>query len=315
MYSNGDSNSNCISEEEMMKAEQLKRRGNELFQMKKYAAAIDSYTEAITESRSAWPVPILNRAIAKTKLFKWREAKDDLERVLTIDRDNVKATYHLGVCVCVGELEYHRASEILEKALFLARAFDETQLDLIWRSLAKAKYLAHLEGAKVRENVFNAIKEKIKPGFVAMTECDTKVLIDTIELAKEKDKRKSAPDALCCSLSLEMFREPVVGPSGNSYEKSAIEQYIKTQKEKFPERKDNIPDPLAPEFSVSLQTLHPNIALRKIVREWLQEQPSYWGEVLSEQEAKDTESEYVAKKMKTSNSSGDADGDDDDDMM
>ena len=239
--------------------------------------------------------------MANEKRLRWKEAKEDLEKCLKLDHDNVKATYHLGVCVCMlpEEIEdnYKKGAEILEKSLFLAREYDESQVDLIWRSLAKSKYMEHCEKAKERRKVYESLEAKLShPGFVPLTEDDARVLRERVNEAKEKDERKQAPDAFCCPLSLEMYREPVVSPSGNSYERSAIEQYIKQQHEKYG-REKKVADPLQPDCSITLDSLHPNIALRNIVREYLREHPSSWGEILSESEAEELERE--AKRMKT----------------
>ena len=282
-------------------AEHSKHQGNLLFQKQKYAAACELYTEAILQSEQKWHVPYLNRAMANEKRLRWKEAKEDLEKCLKLDHDNVKATYHLGVCVCMlpEEIEdnYKKGAEILEKSLFLAREYDESQVDLIWRSLAKSKYMEHCEKAKERRKVYESLEAKLShPGFVPLTEDDARVLRERVNEAKEKDERKQAPDAFCCPLSLEMYREPVVSPSGNSYERSAIEQYIKQQHEKYG-REKKVADPLQPDCSITLDSLHPNIALRNIVREYLREHPSSWGEILSESEAEELERE--AKRMKT----------------
>ena len=282
-------------------AENSKHQGNLLFQKQKYAAACELYTEAILQSEQKWHVPYLNRAMANEKRLRWKEAKEDLEKCLKLDHDNVKATYHLGVCVCMlpEEIEdnYKKGAEILEKSLFLAREYDESQVDLIWRSLAKSKYMEHCEKAKERRKVYESLEAKLShPGFVPLTEDDARVLRERVNEAKEKDERKQAPDAFCCPLSLEMYREPVVSPSGNSYERSAIEQYIKQQHEKYG-REKKVADPLQPDCSITLESLHPNIALRNIVREYLREHPSSWGEILSESEAEELERE--AKRMKT----------------
>ena len=282
-------------------AENSKHQGNLLFQKQKYAAACELYTEAILQSEQKWHVPYLNRAMANEKRLRWKEAKEDLEKCLKLDHDNVKATYHLGVCVCMlpEEIEdnYKKGAEILEMSLFLAREYDESQVDLIWRSLAKSKYMEHCEKAKERRKVYESLEAKLShPGFVPLTEDDARVLRERVNEAKEKDERKQAPDAFCCPLSLEMYREPVVSPSGNSYERSAIEQYIKQQHEKYG-REKKVADPLQPDCSITLESLHPNIALRNIVREYLREHPSSWGEILSESEAEELERE--AKRMKT----------------
>ena len=288
-------------------AEHSKHQGNLLFQKQKYAAACELYTEAILQSEQKWHVPYLNRAMANEKRLRWKEAKEDLEKCLKLDHDNVKATYHLGVCVCMlpEEIEdnYKKGAEILEKSLFLAREYDESQVDLIWRSLAKSQYMEHCEKAKERRKMYESLEAKLShPGFVPLTEDDARVLRERVNEAKEKDERKQAPDAFCCPLSLEMYREPVVSPSGNSYERSAIEQYIKQQHEKYG-REKKVADPLQPDCSITLDSLHPNIALRNIVREYLREHPSSWGEILSESEAEELERE--AKRMKTETTEAD----------
>ena len=286
-------------------AERSKRLGNELFQKQKFSAACEHYTDAIVQSNQRWHVPYLNRAMANEKRHRWKEAKEDLEKCLRLDEDNVKATYHLGVCMCMlpedVEDNYIKGGDMLEKALFLAREFDESQVDLVWRSLAKSKYMEHCEKAKERKITYERLEETLKnPGFVPLNEEDARVLRERISDAKEKDERKQAPDAFCCPLSLEIYREPVVSPSGNSYERSAIEQYIKQQYEKYG-REKKVADPLQPGCSISLESLHPNIALRNAVREYLKEHPSSWGEILSENEAQELERE--AKRMKTKNAS------------
>ena len=223
-------------------AERSKRLGNELFQKQKFSAACEHYTDAIVQSNQRWHVPYLNRAMANEKRHRWKEAKEDLEKCLRLDEDNVKATYHLGVCMCMlpedVEDNYIKGGDMLEKLCFLAREFDESQVDLVWRSLAKSKYMEHCEKAKERKITYERLEETLKnPGFVPLNEEDARVLRESNQRSRKKDERKQAPDAFCCPLSLEIYREPVVSPSGNSYERSAIEQYIKQQYEKYGERK------------------------------------------------------------------------------
>ena len=73
----------------------------------------------ILQSERGRDVPYLNRAMANEKRLRWKEAKEDLEKCLKLDHDNVKATYHLGVCVCMlpEEIEdnYKRSRDIGEE--------------------------------------------------------------------------------------------------------------------------------------------------------------------------------------------------------
>ena len=116
-------------------------------------------------------------------------------------------------------------------------------MDLIWRSLAKSKYMEHCEKAKERRKVYESLEAKLShPGFVPLTEDDARVLRERVN---ERRKKTAEASAGCVLLSppLEMYREPVVSPSGNSYERSAIEQYIKQQHEKYG-REKKVADPL-----------------------------------------------------------------------
>ena len=36
------------------------------------------------------------------------------------------------------------------------------------------------------------------------------------------------PDALCCPISMEIMRDPVIAADGHTYERSAIEQWLET---------------------------------------------------------------------------------------
>jgi STIP1 family protein 1 len=61
-------------------------------------------------------------------------------------------------------------------------------------------------------------------------------------------------------LTFEVFRDPVVAPSGNSYERSAITEHLK---------KVGGFDPVTRE-RMSLDDLRPNLALRNAAHAWLE---------------------------------------------
>ena len=76
---------------------------------------------------------------------------------------------------------------MLEKALFLAREFDESQVDLVWRSLAKSKYMEHCEKAKERKITYDRLEETLKnPGFVPLNEEDARVLREKESAMRKK---------------------------------------------------------------------------------------------------------------------------------
>jgi hypothetical protein len=72
----------------------------------------------------------------------------------------------------------------------------------------------------------------------------------------------TAPDAFTCAITREVMEEPVVAADGHSYERSAIEQWLR--------RSARSPMTNAPLGSAGLI---PNIALRKAIAEWRAHRP------------------------------------------
>ena len=79
-------------------AESLKDRGNELFARGKYGAAIDAYTNAL-DLCPRWITPMKNRALCYRQRRDWANVRADCERALSIDRDDMKANYYLGLAM------------------------------------------------------------------------------------------------------------------------------------------------------------------------------------------------------------------------
>ena len=100
-------------------AESLKDRGNELFARGKYGAAIDAYTNAL-DLCPRWITPMKNRALCYRQRRDWANVRADCERALSIDRDDMKANYYLGLAM-IGEGNHTEAARQLKKALESAR--------------------------------------------------------------------------------------------------------------------------------------------------------------------------------------------------
>ena len=87
----------------VQEAENSKHQGNLLFQKQNTPPRANVYRG--DSSIGANKHVVSQRAMANEKRLRWKEAKEDLEKCLKLDHDNVKATYHLGVCVCMqGEI-------------------------------------------------------------------------------------------------------------------------------------------------------------------------------------------------------------------
>ncbi len=55
---------------------------------------------------------------------------------------------------------------------------------------------------------------------------DQAALRDLISQAAERDRARESSSAFTCGITMEPFREPVITPSGHSYEKSALEEHL-----------------------------------------------------------------------------------------
>ena len=88
---------------------------------------------------------------------------------------------------------------------------------------------------------------------------------------RERDTTtRDPPDCFCCVLTFEVFRDPVVAPSGNSYERSALEEHLK---------KVGRFDPVTRE-PTTLDDLRPNVALRNAAHAWLNEHAWAYADII-----------------------------------
>jgi len=300
--------------------EELKARGNALYQRGKYGAAIETYTEAITLC-PRWLPLILNRALCHRKKKLWAAVKADCLTALDIDRDSIKANYMLGLSL-IAERRYAPAIQRLTKALECAREKDATMQDEIWRELARAKYLEWELLAAERARRWDALEAKLGPAMaeggggvegegggadegaerieddrmdvdddekavvdltraddddedesrrpgglaggcrapVSLSAEERETLRELFRIARRRDDRaEDPPDCFCCKLTLEVFRDPVVCPSGHSYERSAVTTHLRVVG-RF--------DPVTRE-PMTEKDLRPNIWLRNAAHEWL----------------------------------------------
>jgi|TARA_B100001142_G_C13922127_1_gene495828 STIP1 family protein 1 len=93
-----------------------------------------------------------------------------------------------------------------------------------------------------------------------LTRDDWPVVEELLAAARGRDdRREDPPDCFCCKLTFEVFRDPVVAPSGHSYERIAITTHLE---------KVGAFDPITRE-PLYANDLRPNISLRNAAHEWL----------------------------------------------
>ncbi|GLC75485.1 hypothetical protein PLESTF_001642900 [Pleodorina starrii] len=264
-------------------AEDLKTEGNALFAKGKYVAAIEKYTEAITLCPE-WAVLYVNRGMAARKRGDWARVEADAGAALSLgpgEREAMKGHYLLGLAM--GAREQHEKSTFhLRKALDAAREANDSIKDEIWRELATANYQQWETQSAARRAQSKALRGQLaamlgsspaSPGPGAGAGCEEPHLpADWAALFKAaawQDTAVEAPSQFTCPLTMEIFRDPVVVPSGRSYERSALLEHLK---------KVGRFDPITRQ-ALSEEQLIPNVSLRAAIELYLQEHPWGWGEV------------------------------------
>ncbi|KAM3373841.1 E3 ubiquitin-protein ligase CHIP isoform X1 [Capsicum galapagoense] len=258
-------------------AEQLKQDGNNYFQKNRFGAAIDAYTEAITLSPNV-PIYWTNRALCHRRRNDWRRVEEDCRKAIQLDHNSVKGHYYLGLAL-LQKQQYAEGVRELEKALDLGRGANPGRyiVEEIWEELAKAKYkewehestsrsweLQNLkescELALKRKHVLDSsqiegLKDENSTFLAKQLEGVGKVFMK----AAEDDTPTEVPDYLCCKITLDIFRDPVITPSGFTYERAVILDHL---------QKVGQFDPItrAPLFPLQLV---PNLAIKEAVRAFL----------------------------------------------
>ncbi|KAK2352781.1 protein phosphatase 5.2 [Trifolium repens] len=259
-------------------AELLRNDGNHYFKKARFGAAIDAYTEAITLCPNV-PVYFTNRALCHLKRNDWERVEEDCRRAIQLDSNSVKAHYMLGLAL-LEKKELTKGIKELERALNLGRGANPKgyMVEEIWKVLAKAKYnewersssQRSWELQSLKEACESALKEKHflevseMEGFVDDATTSHLKQLEALETvfkkAAEDDTPSEVPDYLCCRITLDIFHDPVITPSGLTYERAVILEHL---------QKVGGFDPITRE-SLDSSQLVPNLAIKEAVQEYLE---------------------------------------------
>eukprot|EP00898_Chlorokybus_atmophyticus_P004423 jgi/Chlat1/4982/Chrsp32S04966 len=283
------------------RAEQLKAQGNQCFQKGKFAAAIEAYTEAITLCPNV-PTYLTNRAICHRRRNEWDRVQADTERVLQLDPSSVKGHYMLGLALSHlndfiraaydlarapnstaapntleeiwEELSRVKHTQWQEAADMRTHKRQELR-ELLERLLVKEREeklraieLAHvvaLDGADSRsaEEMDAEYRAKLRRQVDDAYRERQAQLQEMLKDATANDTPGQVPDYLCCKLTMDIYREPVITPSGITYEKAVLLEHL---------RKVGHFDPVS-RAPLSAEQLVPNLGIRDAVQGYLEEHP------------------------------------------
>ncbi|KAL9397773.1 hypothetical protein Peur_012026 [Populus x canadensis] len=260
----------ALSDEEK-RAEKLRQEGNICFSKDRFQAAIDAYTAAITLCPKV-PVYWTNRALCHRKRNDWTRVEEDSRKAIQLDHYSVKAHYMLGLAL-LQKQEYSEGVKELEKALDLGRGANPNgyMVEEIWEELAKAKYLEWEEESTQRSWELQSLKEACEVALKEKGFLDDPIVsivsrLQHLELlgqvfqkAAEDDTPSEVPDYLCCKITLDILRDPVITPSGVSYERAVLLDHL--------EKVGNF-DPITRE-PLEPSQLVPNLAIREAVHAYL----------------------------------------------
>ncbi|KAG0437104.1 hypothetical protein HPB47_017603 [Ixodes persulcatus] len=246
-----------------MSATELKDLGNKFFSARKYEDAISCYSKAIIKSPST-STYFTNRALCYLKLHQWELACQDCRRSLDLDASSVKAHFFLGQAL----LELDSCDEAVK---YLQRAVPGT-LALTRNSFAddgkvqemKMKGARQMDVDKV-ENTHEKYMSELNNIF-AKNDDKRRGFPDHVALAKRivstsHTRNVTSPTTLCGKISFEIMREPVITPSGITYDRRDIEEHL--------QRVGHF-DPVT-RTPLTQDQLVPNLAMKEVVDAFLVE--------------------------------------------
>jgi len=264
----------------------FKDQGNKLFLARRYEDAITCYTKAILKNGTV-PQYFTNRALCYLKLGRWNLVIQDCRTALELDGSWVKGHFFLGQALmetdCFDEAIKHlqRAHDLaLEQRMNFG---DDISSQL---RLAKKRYFTQQEEKRISQEIElqmylnRLIREDRDRQIFAVSEgkeysqvedqiSDIEVkadrylaeLSDLFAQVDERRMKRDVPDYLCGKISFEIMKDPVITPSGITYDRKDIEEHL--------QRVGHF-DPVT-RVKLNKDQLIPNFAMKEVVDAFLSE--------------------------------------------
>jgi len=269
-----------------MSAHELKDQGNRLFTARKFEEAVACYSKAIIKNPTI-PTFFTNRALCYLKLKQWELSCQDCRRALDMEPSLVKGHFFLGQALLELNM-YDDAIKHLQRANDLAKEQKLNFGDDVASQLriAKKKRWNVLEEKRISQEVElqtylnRLIREdkdkqceqlKNQSGFSDISDqiikieaqCDKYIseLNSLFAKVDERRRKRDVPDYLCGKISFELMREPVITPSGITYDRKDIEEHL--------QRVGHF-DPVT-RTDLTQDQLIPNLAMKEVVDTFLLE--------------------------------------------
>jgi len=261
---------------------ELKDQGNKQFAARNFDGAIDSYTLAIIKNSNV-PHYYTNRALCYLNQKRWPQAVQDARQALEKDPNLVKGHFYLGKALLERESldeaikHLHRANDLAKEQklnfgddiaiqLRIARKkrWNIQEEKRIQQEIELQTYLTRL----VVEDRDRKIDELRNTGedvdvLVEKVEVETDRHMDELHslFAKvdERRQKRDVPDYMCGKISFEILKDPVITPSGITYDRKDIEEHL-TRVGHF--------DPVT-RTKLTQDQLIPNYAMKEVVDDFI----------------------------------------------
>ncbi|GAU89022.1 hypothetical protein RvY_01621 [Ramazzottius varieornatus] len=276
---------------EKLTSEHLRKRGNELHDARRFSEAVDCYTKAITKDPSV-AAYYTNRALCYLRMQRWDLVCKDCSSAIERDASCLKAYYFMGVAM-MERGNYDEAVNLLQKANDVAvkqrqcygdeitsvirtcrkRRWNRQEDKRIQQEIDLQVYLHRLidEEKKRQIEVLNTPSEEptTHAGAEALSKQATEIERYHTEKKAELDrlfsdiddrrKRRDVPDYLCGKISFELMRDPVITPSGITYDRRDIDEHL---------RRVGHFDPVT-RTELTQDLLVPNLAMKEVIDTFL----------------------------------------------
>ncbi|CAG8461639.1 15131_t:CDS:1 [Funneliformis caledonium] len=279
------------------RAETHKTKGNIHFGKKDYDSAIKDYSEAIAQNpRNA--VYYTNRALCYLKLNKYDNVISDCETAISIDANSVKGHYMIGQALtekeefglAISHLQKAYDHAIIDKVAFSAEIIQAllNARKKKWEVENQRRQKSESETLKYIKGLINAEREKqlqkvtqskgsIGSTFSKLVNSHPMEIQDKInQINRAHDERLSQieqvfvqseenlrqgeiPEYFLDKISFNVMHDPVITPSGITYERTHLKEHFK---------KIGYFDPLS-RRECRENDLYPNLALKEAIEDYL----------------------------------------------
>ncbi|KAJ6088757.1 Tetratricopeptide-like helical [Penicillium sp. IBT 16267x] len=274
-------------------AQALKAKANELFKQGDYVGAEELYSQAILKDPHDATF-FTNRAVTRIKLEKWADVEHDARAAINIyglkNPAALKSSYYLAQAL-LGLQRPQEAYDVAVSAYQLSLTEKNAQTENLSRTVLRAKQQiwAAKETARLREmnetlrNVEELVERDLERSIAeskaqldegkigeigfgedckALREDAAKLIQDVREAfriaSKGEVQERVVPDHLVDGITFEIMHDPVITPSGISYDRIGIVKYVE---------KAGV-DPVT-RTPMTVQDLRPNYALKAACEEFL----------------------------------------------